>query len=1015
MNKNWYQRPVLVFFMFASISLVLAFSSKDMELGQSSGSSYHIFSVEFEYFGMDAKTMEDLIALKLEEAVMSLPGILDMEIQCQYGRLSGIFYFFPTENQKTVYLGLRDKVNSLYEALPEGVQKPRIYSSSGSWGNDSVMNIAVPAGEKGQGLRGYLENNLKPLFESVEGVAQVVVAGGGVDEILLQFNPDRMAAGNINPLALGQIIQEANGIPQGTWLQGRGKNTPLVFRTQIKELDHIRQLPIQTGKGVAQFQHFAQVVRRQRPPEEIVRLNGEECLSVLIKPSYDGNILEISRRCRQILDESHLSEDDYRILYDRGNDLAQIIRNIVIALVQSLLLILLLVPAFFPQGRITVLLLFFLPTTVLWTCGQLALLGFSLNRHTLSGITIALGIVADTAFVMAEFWNQRRWGNQGITGTKNVFFSQLPSLQMSMVVSSLTTIFVFIPLYFLDHIVGGIRDIAITMGLMVMNSLILGGFFLPVFLEIGGQGRFLLFPQLFYYPVERVFVKRCVSLCEITRRRRKTSLALLCGLSCLPLIFALTTEKNLTLADSPSFLTASVEYPTDTAPAVIDREVQDFVQQVQDLQGITFVTSRITTGVCRLEIGLKPDNDKAFLQKITQSIKEISSHLDFGYLHLNWQEYEGKKVHEIQVAVVGDEAKKCRGYARHCVEKSGGIKSFVQGVMNFKEEETLVLVKPLRQELARVGLNLDQVAQSLRWLIFGPVVDKWIQDTGEEDIRVIGLISEDEESLGANFALDDLKKTESAKEQPKLNLSQLTSLTIPIVESGKVGSSGGAGGLPLSTLTRIELQPGDGTLYRLNGSPCAYFTLQVMGGSTQDAKKQVEDFLQTMPLDRGYSYHFSRELEDLFHHYRILILALLLVVMGIILILCALREKPLEALLVSLLIPASLALPMIILALLGKNWESGDVVGMVLVSGLAVNNGIYLIQSTKEYMVINIQDKIASILMTSLSTIIGSIPLLLSESGTFATSLAFFMAWGTAGSLIVSLLLFPAVKNIQEV
>jgi len=146
-----------------------------------------------------------------------------------------------------------------------------------------------------------------------------------------------------------------------------------------------------------------------------------------------------------------------------------------------------------------------------------------------------------------------------------------------------------------------------------------------------------------------------------------------------------------------------------------------------------------------------------------------------------------------------------------------------------------------------------------------------------------------------------------------------------------------------------------------------------------------------------------------------LILALLLVVMGIILILCALREKPLEALLVSLLIPASLALPMVILALLGKNWESGDVVGMVLVSGLAVNNGIYLIQSTKEYMVINIQDKIASILMTSLSTIIGSIPLLLSESGTFATSLAFFMAWGTAGSLIVSLLLFPAVKNIQEV
>ena len=1033
MARNWYQRPVLVFFVFLSLCLIMAFAARNMELGQSSSSSYHLFSVEFDYFGMDAESLESLIALPLEEAVLGLPGLMDMEIQCQYGQVYGTFYFYPAEKQKNVYLWLRDKVDTLYRDLPQGVQKPRIRSSAATGaGKDSVLSIAIPVNQSSkdnQGLRSFLENQLKPQLESVEGVSQVVVAGGGVDEILLQFNPDRMAAGNINPMALGQIIQEANSVAPGTWLQLGGKRLPLVFETQIQQLEHIRQLPVQTGKGVAHFEHFAQISRQQRPPEELVRVNGEECLSLVVHASYDGNLMAISRACRKIIDEAlqdnvhqdnvhqddlhqddlhqddlhqdDLHQDDfsgleYQLLYDRGEELAQIMKNILVALAQSLLLILLLVSAFFPQARITGLVLLFLPTTVLWTGGQLNLLGFSLNRHTLSGITIALGLVADTAFVVAEFWNQTRWNHAVVVGDSEDFFNGIGSLQRSMVASSLTTILVFLPLYFLDSLVPGIREVAVTMALMIVNSLVLGGFFLPVFLEIGRETRQLLLPQSVSQSVEEIFVKKSLALCDFTRNRQKPCLAILCCLSVLPVLLALLAGKNLTLEENSSFITASVEYPTDTAASVIDQEVAVFIQQVKKLEGITFVTSRSTTGVCQLELGI--DSSKITGKKATQqlldSIQSLSSHLHSGYLHLNVQQHEGKQVHEIQVAVVGDESQQCKDYARRCIEASGNNSSIVQGVLNFKEAETVVLVRPQLPQLARVGLELDQVAQSLRWLIFGPVVDKWIQASGEEDIRVVGMLSE---TAG----------TES--EAKKMNLSQLESMTIPIVASGKVDSAGGAGGLPLSALAQVELQPGRGKLYRLNGRPCAYFTLQVAAASTQEAKQLVENYLQDFPLEKGYSYHLSRQIRELSQQYQILALVLVASVVGIFLLLCALREKPLEAFLVSILIPSSLALPVLVLALLGKTWESGDIVGMVLVAGLGVNNGIYLIQSTKEYMFIQIQDKIASIFITSLSTIIGAIPLLLCESGSFAASLSFFMVWGTAGSLLISLLVFPAV------
>lgn len=1012
MTRNWYQRPVLVFFVFMSICLIMAFSARNLELGQSSNSSYHLFSVEFDYYGMDAESLESLIALPLEEALLGLPGLMDMEIQCQYGKVYGTFYFYPRENQKNIYLWLRDKVDTLYRDLPQAVQKPRIFSSdtAGS-GGDQVLSLAIPLNQKNQGnqgLRSFLENQLQRQLEAVEGVSQVVLAGGGVDEILLQFNPDRMAAGNINPMALGQIIQEANSVASGTWLQQEGKKLPLVFETQIQELNHIRQLPVQTGKGVAQFEHFAEITRRQRPSEELVRVNGEECLSLVVHGSYDGNLMKISKQCLKIIEETlhqeGASQLDYQILYDRGAELSQIMKNLFVALAQSLLLILILVPVFFPQARITGLLLLFLPTTVLWTWGQLSALGFSLNRHTLSGITIALGLVADTAFVVAEFWIQKRWKEGFIAGEKTDFFQGIAPLQRSMIASSLTTIFVFVPLYFLDSLVPGIGDVAVTMALMILNSLVLGGFFLPVFLEIGKEKRLLLLPQYLNQPVENLVVDKSLALCFFTRQKRKTCLVFLSCLSLLPVLLAMVAGKNLTLDENSSFLSASVEYPVDTAASVIDQDVKTFIQKIKNLPNIIFITSRSTTGVCRLEIGLNEVGKKS-TQQLIDSIQNLSHHLHSGYLHLNLQQHEGKQVHEIQVAVVGDESQLCKDFARCCVEGSQRNKAIVQGVMNFKEAETVVLVRPHRQQLARIGLELEQVAQSLRWLIFGPVVDKWIQSSGEEDIRVVGKTANaslQEAALTENFATEEV----SSK---KINLSQLESMTIPIVASGKVDSAGGAGGLPLSALAQVELQPGRGRLYRLNGRPCAYFTLQVAAASTQDAKELVENFLQDFPLERGYSYHLSRQVRELSQQYQILTLALVASVVGIFLLLCALRERPLEAFLVSTLIPASLALPLLVLAILGKTWESGDIVGMVLVAGLGVNNGIYLIQSTKKYMFIQIRDKIASIFVTSLSTIIGAIPLLLCESGSFTASLSFFMVWGTAGSLLITLLVFPAV------
>ena len=105
----------------------------------------------------------------------------------------------------------------------------------------------------------------------------------------------------------------------------------------------------------------------------------------------------------------------------------------------------------------------------------------------------------------------------------------------------------------------------------------------------------------------------------------------------------------------------------------------------------------------------------------------------------------------------------------------------------------------------------------------------------------------------------------------------------------------------------------------------------------------------------------------------------------------------------------SLAFPLLIKAFFRLPWESGDLVGMVIVSGLAVNNGIYLFESDKSDIIIKILDKGRVIIVTSISSMMGCVPLFFSAAEGFVKSLTFFVFWGIGGSLFISLFLFPLI------
>ncbi|MBC6714044.1 efflux RND transporter permease subunit [Treponema sp. Marseille-Q3903] len=416
--------------------------------------------------------MEKLITIPLEEKLILINGILEYKSDIQYSKSTTTLYCSKKENVKNIYLAIRNIVDNLYNNLPSDVQKPRIYSSDSN--SKSIICIAFPADTQKDSLRDWIELNLKKKLEAVKGVSEVLITGGSQKEILVEFDPEKSAAALQNPSGFATIIQDGNSIYSGTKIRYGNSEDQISFNTKIKTLDEIKQLPVKVADGYTTLGYLADIDFKAKTEDEIVRLNGTDCVSISIKSASDGNSIYISKECKKILEQYEFTGYQYNILYDNGEIQQNLIKDVLISLLESFICIVLILPLFFTRKRTTFLILLLLPVSIIWTIGLLKITSLSVNQYTISGLCIALGLIVDPALVISEICEK--------SSSKEMFLKNLSALIPSIISASLTSIIVLIPLIFLDNIVSGVKNIALAIIYMVSISLILVIVFFPAFI-----------------------------------------------------------------------------------------------------------------------------------------------------------------------------------------------------------------------------------------------------------------------------------------------------------------------------------------------------------------------------------------------------------------------------------------------------------------------------------------------------------------------------------------------------
>ncbi len=955
-----YKKPRALFFIFAALTAFSIYSLKDISFNCSGAARNDFYSIEFEYFGMDAFQIEKIIAIPLEEKLRELPGIENIKSVCNYSKCM-LNVEVAKDATGCTYATVSRCVNSFYESLPGDVQRPSICSSSSD--DKALLCVAFDSGHTDISK---LEKNLKTKIQRIDGVSQVSVYGVKKKEIRVSCDSEKATRYKILPWNVSKAIQDYSAGGKIFTVKSGDQNKKMLVKNLITSPKDICDIDLKINVS-----SFSNVEYCPQTPEEVVRVNSKECLILEVKSSSQEKNLLISKGCRKILKE--LAEPaDYKIIYDNGKQQEEMLKKILAAFSQSFLSCLVIVFFMFGSIRLAIITGSFIATTLLFLLGMLSVLKIPLSSSTLSGITISIGLICDAGLFLCDvFFGSRicaegRLENLSYFSSiqKTAFSSGLEKALPPLVISTLTTVSVLIPLSLLDRLVPGIKNIAFTSALMITISVLVSLVFLPPCLLCLDTRKYLKMYDKIYNYVHKIIQPKINS---------KTLLLLIS----LPVLLFFFSGKNLSAKNPSKILCAQIEYNPEKDFVSVDREVLAFTDEISKIPGIDYVQSRSRRGYSELFIVIKnPSKGPDIIKKILSKKGLLS-----GFLYLPLDEQRKTCTQSFRIAVAGDETAACRRLASEAArllqKDSFILKRSGQVVLNFKEEENTIIVRPDTFLLKRAGLSSRDFSHFLRWNLYGPVSEKLLYKNDVCDIR-----------LGDSFlAFSGNASLESVKE-----------LLLPS-DNGEP--------LPLKALCRIESRKMPSAVYRLNARRTASFTVEVQSKNTDYSFTKIKEILSFIHLPDGYSFIYPEDAGRIKEDYSIIFAGFLFSLIIIFLLVAGFSENPSDSIKVILTIPLSLLLPLFLRFVFASPLRLGDAVAMVFLSGLCVNNALYILNEfrlqKRTGAEMAFKKVSASLFSSSLTTMAGSVPVMFFQSG-FSTDLAFFMFWGSLGSLLSSVI-----------
>ena len=998
------QRPVLatVFVIVILIFGIIGF----MELGVREYPSVDppIVTVTTNYTGSSADIIETQITEPLEEEINSVSGIKTMTSISADGRSTIKVEFDLEIDMDNAANDIRDKVSQAVRNLPPDADPPIVQKSDAD--SQTIFSLTVQS-EK----RDLLElsdiglNIFKEQLQTVKGVSEINIWGDKRYAMRLELDPNKLSAYRLTPLDIRDALLSQNvELPSG---RIEGYRTELVIRTfgRLSTEEEFNNMIIADRDGM--LIRLKDVGKARLSPENersILRGKGSiPMIGIAIQPQPGANYIEIVdevyKRVEQI--KKDLPDDiKLGVAVDNTQSIRRAISEVVDTVFIAFGLVILVIFFFLRNWRTTLIPVIAIPISLIGSFFIMYVAGFSINILTLLGIVLATGLVVDDAIVVMEnIYARVERGEDRVqaafAGSREIFFA--------IVSTTITLVAVFLPVVFLDGVTGRLFR---EFGVVVAGSVVISAF-VSLSLTPMMSSRLIRKSEPKSNLGAKIgdWLKRLVEnyrrSLEKFMNRRWIAFVIL-GLT-IAMIFGfgrLLPSELAPLEDKGRFrIYASA--PEGTSYEMMDAyvlkllEIADTIPQMEAILSVTspgFGSSNsINSGFVTVTLVDSDKRDKTQME-IANEVSAIVKDYNFARTFVSQDQTisvgGGFGQLPVQFVVQANDIEKLKEVIPEFMDKANASGAFDVVDLDLKFNKPELQVEIDRNKAREMGVDVQDIAQTLQLMFSGQRFDYFIKNG--KQYYVIG------------------QATRTARDEP----SDLAKVTVRNQDGVPV---------QLDNLIKLSFESSSPQLYRYNrfvsatfsGAPADGVTIGDGINAMQKVADEVLDDSFTTSL-AGISKEFSESSGNLVFAFA---LALILVYLA----LSAQFESFRDPLTIMLTVPLALGGAIFALWALGHTLNIFSQIGMIVLVGIVTKNGILIVEfanqrreqglSIREAVVDAAAQRFRPIVMTSMATMLGALPIVLALGGasTSRIPMGISIIGGLAFSLGLTLYVIPAI------
>lgn len=424
------------------------------------------------YPGASPDDINELVTQPIEDQVGILSGIdTTTSISNENVSIVMLQYEYGTDMDKA-YSDLKKKMDSLSSQLPEDAQTPNILEMDI---NDTASVMLSVNNESQENLYNYVNDKIVPEFEKLSSVASVDVSGGQKAYVRVELIPEKLTQYHLNMTSVTGALSSANfSYPSGDTTVG-SQSLSVTAGVDYTTVDSLKKIPITTGTGnVIYLEDVANIYEALEDASAIGRYNGNDTITIGIKKQQSSSDMEVSKAASRVMKKLQEADPDLEMIMISDNSemiessLKSVANTMVMAIVISMIVIFL----FFGDFKASMIVGSSIPVSILAALIAMKLMGFSLNVITLSSLVLGVGMMVDNSIVVLESCFRSTKGKDFREFTKAALEGSGIVMQ-SIIGSTVTTCVVFLPLAFLQGMVGQMfKPLGFTIVFCMLASLI---------------------------------------------------------------------------------------------------------------------------------------------------------------------------------------------------------------------------------------------------------------------------------------------------------------------------------------------------------------------------------------------------------------------------------------------------------------------------------------------------------------------------------------------------------------